>query len=54
MDPNAIAIDCSGNVWTTNAGTVGSLTELIGAATPVVTPLVANLITPYSSPASRP
>jgi hypothetical protein len=54
VDPNAIAIDCSGNVWTTNAGTVGSLTELIGAATPVVTPLVANLITPYSSPASRP
>ena len=54
VDPSAIAIDCSGNVWATNAGTVGSLTELIGAATPVVTPLVANPITPYSSPASRP
>jgi hypothetical protein len=54
VDPNAIAIDCSGNVWTTNPGTAGSVTELIGAATPVVTPLVANLISPYSAPASRP
>jgi hypothetical protein len=54
VSPNAIAIDGSGDVWITNPGTPGSVTELIGAATPVVTPLVANLITPYSDPASRP
>jgi hypothetical protein len=54
VNPNAIAIDGSGDVWTTNPGPPGSVTELIGAATPVVTPLVAYLITPYSDPASRP
>jgi hypothetical protein len=51
VNPDAIAIDCSGDVWTTNGS---SVTEFIGAATPVVTPLVANLIAPYSAPASRP
>lgn len=54
VNPGAIAIDSSGNVWTANAGAVGSVTELIGAAAPVVTPLVANLMAPYSAPASRP
>ena len=32
----------------------GSVMELIGAAPAVVTLLVANLIAPYSVPASRP
>jgi len=51
--PEHIAIDGSGNVWVTNYSNL-SITELVGAATPVVTPLVANLISPYSAPASRP
>jgi hypothetical protein len=43
-----IAIDGSGNVWVTNAS-LNSITEFVGAATPVVTPIVANLLTPYGS-----
>jgi hypothetical protein len=38
--PTAVAIDGSGNVWVTNAGD-SSLTEFVGAAAPVVTPLAA-------------
>lgn len=43
-DPYGIAIDASGNVWTANLFTstgvgTGSVTQLIGAAAPVVTPL---------------
>jgi hypothetical protein len=43
--PVTVAIDGSGNVWIGNlsgsgaAQATGSITELIGAATPVVTPL---------------
>ena len=51
--PYAIALDGSGDVWTANYNG-NSITELIGAATPVVTPLAANLITPYTTPASKP
>jgi streptogramin lyase len=51
--PNGIALDGSGDVWISNSADA-SLTELIGAATPVVTPLAANLTTPYSAPASKP
>jgi hypothetical protein len=51
--PTGIAIDGSGNAWTANYNT-NSVTEFIGAATPVVTPIAANLITPYSAPASKP
>jgi hypothetical protein len=51
--PVAVAIDGSGDVWVANASN-DSFTELIGAATPVVTPIVANLISPYSAPASKP
>jgi hypothetical protein len=41
-EPYAIAIDSSGNVWVSNL--VGkSLTEIIGLATPVITPIVAGL-----------
>jgi sugar lactone lactonase YvrE len=46
VEPDAIAIDSSGNVWIGNLGgngaaSNGSITELVGAATPVVTPLAA-------------
>jgi hypothetical protein len=41
---NDIAIDGSGNVWAVGATLV---TEFVGAATPVVTPKVANLMSPY-------
>ncbi|MGB6719449.1 MAG: hypothetical protein WBE72_01535 [Terracidiphilus sp.] len=49
-----IAIDGSGNVWVVrpngiNSLSVGSLTEFVGAAVPVVTPIVANLRSPYGS-----
>jgi len=46
IEPYAIAIDASGNVWTSSFATVpaagqqGTLTEFIGLATPVNTPLV--------------
>lgn len=40
--PNQLAIDPSGNVWVTdyNNGSGNSLTEFVGAAAPVVTPVV--------------
>ena len=39
-NPISLAIDGSGNVWVTNANG-NSLTEVVGAAAPVVTPLAA-------------
>jgi streptogramin lyase len=48
----AIAVDGSGNVWAANHGS-GSIYEFVGAGTPVVTPIVAGLTSPYT-PASRP
>jgi hypothetical protein len=39
--PTAIAIDGSGSVWTANAGD-NSVSEIVGIATPVATPLVVN------------
>jgi len=39
----AIAIDGSGNVWAGGSAIV----EFVGAAAPVVTPIVANLLPPY-------
>ena len=48
-----IAVDSSGDVWAANTGT-NTVSELIGAATPVVTPMAANLSAPYGAPASRP
>jgi hypothetical protein len=47
--PVNVALDGSGDVWVTNAN--GSLTELIGASVPVVTPVVANLVSPYGTSA---
>ena len=49
----SIAIDGSGNVWTADYNN-SAVIKLVGAASPVVTPLAANLITPYSAPASKP
>ena len=46
-----LAIDGSGDVWVTGGPQV---VEFIGAASPVVTPVAANLVSPYSAPASRP
>jgi streptogramin lyase len=43
-----ITVDGSGNVWVSARGSIG-LTELVGAASPVVTPLVANLLSPYGA-----
>jgi streptogramin lyase len=40
--PSGIAIDASGNIWTANSG-ANTLTEFIGLATPVVTPLAARI-----------
>jgi hypothetical protein len=41
--PNDIAIDGSGNVWVVNGGAVNYVTEIVGAATPAVTPIDYNI-----------
>jgi hypothetical protein len=51
-----MAIDGSGNVWAVrpygiNGLSTGSLTEFVGAGTPLVTPVVANLKAPYGTQA---
>jgi streptogramin lyase len=51
--PRTLAIDGVGNVWVTNGGN-NTVTEFLGVASPVVTPIVANLISPYTHAASRP
>jgi streptogramin lyase len=48
-----VAVDGSGNVWVANFSG-NSVAEFIGAATPVVTPIVSSLVAPYSSPAHTP
>jgi streptogramin lyase len=50
--PYGIAIDGSGNIWVADEG-ANAVIEMIGLATPVVTPLVAGLKTPYT-PGSQP
>jgi streptogramin lyase len=42
LEPYAVAIDPSGNVWVASDNTSGPLTEFVGAAAPVVTPLAAG------------
>ena len=42
-EPYAIAVDLSGNVWVATDNGTSSLTELVGAAVPVVTPLAAGV-----------
>jgi hypothetical protein len=50
--PEGIAIDGSGNVWV--ADEQGSVAEIIGAATPVITPIVAGLpLTPTTDGTSK-
>lgn len=49
-NPYAIAIDGSGNIWVPSYS-ANTLTEFVGAASPVVTPIVANLRSPYGSQA---
>ena len=41
--PYGIAIDPSGNVWVATADASNSLTEFVGAASPVVTPIAAGV-----------
>lgn len=41
--PNPIAVDGSGDVWLGVNGTNNSVTEFIGAAVPVITPIAAGL-----------
>jgi streptogramin lyase len=41
--PYGIAIDPSGNVWVATADASGALTEFVGAAVPVVTPIAAGV-----------
>lgn len=53
QDASGMAIDGSGDVWV-SCGSPAILEEYVGAATPVVTPVVANLLTPYSAAASKP
>jgi streptogramin lyase len=48
--PVGIVIDGSGNLWVSNI-VGGSISEFVGAASPVVTPVVANLLSPYGSAA---
>ena len=49
-----IAVDGSGNVWFTNHDSAGAVEELIGAATPVITPIVAGLpLTPTADGSSN-
>jgi streptogramin lyase len=52
VEPYAVAIDPSGNVWISNFATVpapgkqGTITEFVGLATPVRTPLVGPVVLP--------
>ena len=57
-DPWSLAVDGSGNVWVANLSSVcnsafcpGSVTEFVGIGAPTVTPLVANLLSPYGTQA---
>jgi hypothetical protein len=45
LEAYAIAIDAGGNVWVTNFGS-NTLTEFVGLATPVKTPLLGPVATP--------
>ncbi len=47
-DTNGLVIDGSGNIWVPCAGN-NALVEFVGAASPVVTPVVANLLAPYGA-----
>ena len=47
-EPDGIVIDGSGNLWAANTtASTSNVVEFVGIATPVVTPVVANLLNPY-------
>ena len=48
-DPQSIAVDSTGSVWVSN-GLDYTVTQFIGAATAVVTPVAANLQSPSIAP----
>ena len=50
---NNVAVDGAGDVWVPNSAGA-SVTELIGIASPVVTPLAASITAPYTAPSSKP
>jgi sugar lactone lactonase YvrE len=52
-NPAAIAVDGSGNVWVADEGS-STVIELVGIGTPVVTPIVASIRSPYNVPGSEP
>jgi streptogramin lyase len=47
-EPDWLAIDGSGNIWVANKGDV-YITQFVGLAAPVATPVVANLLSPYGT-----
>lgn len=54
--PQGIAIDLNGNVWVASTNN-NNLVEYVGAATPLVTPIAANIITGHGygdSPVNKP
>ncbi len=52
FSPYGIAVDGSGNVWVASDDDAGALTEFVGIATPVVTPLSAGVT--YGELGTRP
>ena len=52
LEPYGVAVDPSGNVWIASDNTSGPLTEFIGLASPVVTPLAAGV--EYNQLGARP
>jgi streptogramin lyase len=51
--PWAIAVDGSGNVWVADEGS-STVIQFYGIGSPVVTPIVASLLTPYGAPGLTP
>jgi len=51
--PYALAVDGSGNVWLADEGS-STVIEFYGIGSPVVTPIVASLRSPYGSPGLAP
>jgi hypothetical protein len=45
-----IAIDLSGNVWVADNSSAGTVVEIVGAATPIVTPLALQLTSGFGRP----